>query len=92
MSRKSRILFTILLLAALAAVCFAPSVNLEPTALRAPRAAALLMLAIFVVSHSFVSSRLSFRVRKYGWRGRSHADAALPAESNLIDLLCSRLC
>jgi hypothetical protein len=55
-ARYIQIAVVILLLVALVVVLAAPSLDLEPTALRAVRAAALLFFALFCAAHVLLSS------------------------------------
>ena len=90
MAKRTRALLTLWLLLVLAAVFFAPSVDLEPTALRALRAAALIYLAIFVASHIFLALPVSGLESR--WPLRPSATFIVPEDSSLLDLYCSRLC
>jgi uncharacterized membrane protein len=89
---KSHILLVLLLLVALAVVFFAPSVHLEPTALRASRDAAMLVLAIFVAAHLLAASYSLTVLWERGFFEQEGSDPVLAEHSSLIDLYCTRLC
>lgn len=92
MPSKANLLLVIVLLLVLGAVFFAPSVNLEPTALRAERAAAILFLAIFIASHFFAGPCPTLMFRKCGICAGENPNPTLDNPSGLIDLYCARLC
>lgn len=89
---KSHILLVVVLLVALAVVFFAPSMHLEPTALRAARDAAMVFLAIFVAAHLFVSAFSLAAPWEHGFFSWEASSPGLSGQSSLIDLYCSRLC
>jgi len=90
--RAKAYILAVLLILALAVVFLAPSVNLEPTALRAARAAAMVFLGIFVAGHSLAASVLSIKSQPAAFCQRETASPIAHSEVSLIDLLCSRLC
>ena len=89
---KSYVLLVLVLLVVLAVVFFAPSMHLEPTALRAARHAAMVFLAIFVAAHLFFSAFSLAAPRELGFFAREASAPGLSGHSSLIDLYCSRLC
>jgi quinol-cytochrome oxidoreductase complex cytochrome b subunit len=89
---KSHILLVLVLLVVLAVVFFAPSMHLEPTALRAARDAAMVFLAIFIAAHLFVSALGLAAPWDHSFFAREASSPGLSAQSSLIDLYCARLC
>ncbi|HEY1262238.1 MAG TPA: hypothetical protein VGF06_01875 [Terriglobales bacterium] len=91
MTSHSRIL-VLLLLVIVVALFLAPTVDLEPTALRASRAAAMLFLAIFFAAHLTVGHGSSAPVlgRRHGPGWNEKLISCAPP--SLVDLYCSRLC
>ena len=87
MNRLFKPLLIALLLLAVAVVFFAPSVDLEPTALRASQAAQALQMAI--VSAALVFSAL---VSFVGFSFRRSLESGLAVDSDLLVLNCTRLC
>lgn len=91
MSRRAQILIALGLVVAIGIVCFAPSVDLEPTVMRAVKAASVIFSAIAAVGQIVSSlapppvqpSRISASV----WNLRSS-----PFEISLVALNCARLC
>ena len=85
--KSHRLLITFLILV-IAVVFFAPSTDLEPTALRASQAASALQLALvyaaLTLNALFFLACLSM-VREF-------SDSHLASHDDLITLNCSRLC
>jgi predicted membrane-bound spermidine synthase len=90
MHRRIYILLALLVMISVAVVFFAPSVDLEPTALRAAQAAELVLLAIASVG-ILITAHLPVLMT----RPREREDLVLiilGREPNLVDLNCTRLC
>jgi hypothetical protein len=85
-------LLVLLLLMVLALVFLAPSMHLEPTALRAARDAAMVFLAIVFAAHLFVRTYCLAVPMEHGFVSNEASSPGLSGQSSLIDLYCSRLC
>jgi len=92
--KVGRYILIAVLLLTLMVVFFAPSVNLEPSALRAVRQAAIFFFAIFVASHCLISriSSLFFLLLFRQFSKVEIENTGFYSEPSLIDLNCSRLC
>lgn len=84
---------TVLLLLAVVAVFLAPAVDLEPTALRAMRAAVLFFFAILI------AARFSIQICRHYLKPESSivhdhqpSESPRPPDLNLFDLYCTHLC
>lgn len=87
-TKNSRFLLITLLVAVVAVVFFAPSTNLEPTALRASQAAKALQLAL-VSAALTLSLLLCSACVCFVPEG---SNSTLPSDDDLVTLNCSRLC
>lgn len=87
MNKLLQRIFVVLLLVAVAVVFFAPSVDLEPTALRASRAAQAFEAALVSAALVF-SGLLSFIGFFFLHDPHSH----LTIDCDLVALNCTRLC
>jgi len=88
MTKTSHSVVATLLVLVVAVVFFAPSTDLEPSALRALQAARALQLAL-------VSAALSLSVLlcfACFFLVRERSDSPLPSDDDLITLNCARLC
>lgn len=92
MKKRIYIVLTLLLLLALAAVFLAPSVDLEPSALRAARAAAILFLSIFIASHLLLALASNPLQECRAVFERRDSDSTVTSDLSLLDLYCTRLC
>jgi hypothetical protein len=92
MSSRLNIVLVILLILAVTLVFLAPMVDLEPTALRAVRAAAMLFLAIVIAAHFFRGSYFIPILMAFGFCNRENLNPIQVDQPSLIDLYCSRLC
>jgi hypothetical protein len=91
MLKRVHMALAILMLIALAVVFFAPSVDLEPSALRAWRAAALIFFAIFVAAHVLLRFN-GPQFRQCGFLEHRHPNSSSPSRLDLFDLHCGLLC
>lgn len=80
------------LLLVLAGVFIAPTVDLQPTALRAWQAAALLFLGIYIAGRAVLGGFQAPMLVRYSLREAQADNWALPADSRLLELHCTRLC
>lgn len=87
MNKLLQRVFIVLLLVAVAVVFFAPSVDLEPTALRASQAAQALQVAL--ISAALVLCGLLGFV---GFLSLCSLHFCLGADCDLVALNCARLC
>ena len=90
--RKICVVCTIVLLLVVAAVFFAPSVDLEPSALRAIRAAVLFFFAILVVARLLIQVYHHLLPVELGVHEHPPLESPRPPDLNLLDLHCSLLC
>ena len=91
MVRKGHILIALVILVAIGIVLFAPSVDLEPTAMRAAKAASIIFLAIAAVAQIVTSLALpSPRASQIAVVCPDLWSSLF--EIKLIDLNCTRLC
>jgi hypothetical protein len=91
-SKKICVAVTLVILLTVVIVFLAPSLDLEPSALRAWRAAAMVFLAIVIavqfLAYTFANCLLEF----CKLRANNCPYAISPAEFSLLDLYCTRLC
>ncbi|HSS99074.1 MAG TPA: hypothetical protein VLK33_18695 [Terriglobales bacterium] len=93
LSRKICVVLAILLLLVLAAVFIAPSVDMEPSALRAIRAAVLFFFAILLAARLLIQvcdHRLSFELSTL--HDLEPLNSSPPSDQNLLTLNCVLLC
>jgi hypothetical protein len=90
--RRTRCVFAIVLVAAILYVCIAPSVDLAPTALRALKAALVVLICLCML-RSVVNDSASNTPLQDGIANNGPPESAegWPVGS-LLDLLCARLC
>jgi hypothetical protein len=89
---RTRLLLAVVLVAALLYVAIAPSLDLAPSALRASRAAMLVLICLRLWLYLSVdTSSLPLLLPGIeGWRQRKRAPDSQGCD--LLDLLCARLC
>ena len=89
MDDKNKPGIVIVLLLVVMTVFLAPTVNLEPTALRAMKAASMLFAALALAGTAF-AALLSVSFASTGIIFESHR---VPQKAgNIVDLICARLC
>jgi hypothetical protein len=91
MSQRFHILVVVLVLLAVVIVFFAPTVDLEPTAMRAVKAASIIFLAIAAVGQTVTNLVLFSR----GPFESAVSDSNLWShllQGSLLDMNCTRLC
>jgi hypothetical protein len=91
MSRKSYILIAVLLVVVIGIVFFAPTVDLQPTAMRALEAATAIFLAIAAVGHTLSGTLVPTQRDRKLLVDDSEPPSYL-SEISLVDLNCARLC
>lgn len=92
LSKNTCVVLTLLLVLAIAIIFIAPSVDLEPTALRAWRAAVLVFLAIIIAAQVLSGFYCSSLLKICGLYVPEPACPSCSSELSLLDLCCTRRC
>jgi len=90
--RKIQILLAIAIILAVAIVFIAPSVDLDPSALRAVRAAALIFFAIFLAGNCLAGHCSTQISEPFLLFNALNGERTFLFDANLVDLYCARLC
>lgn len=83
---------TLVILLAVVVVFIAPTLDLEPSALRAWRAAVLVLLAIVIAVQFLADTFADYLLEFCKLRANNCPPAISLSEFSLLDLYCTRLC
>jgi hypothetical protein len=92
LSKNTCVVLTLLLVLAIAIIFIAPSVDLEPSALRAWRAAVLVFLAIIIAVQVLSGIYYSSLLKICSLCAPESSRLCCSSELSLLDLCCARLC
>jgi len=90
--RKIQILLAIVIILTVTTVLIIPSVDLDPSALRSVRAAALIFFAIFIAGNCLFGRCSAQYLKSISSFDQENIGRIARTDANLLDLYCSLLC
>ena len=90
--RKIQILLAVVIILTVATVLIVPSVDLDPSALRSVRAAALIFFAIFIAGNCLTGRCSAQYLKSISSLEQENIGQIVLSVTNLLDLHCSLLC